>query len=159
MVGRVGLTVALACALSFVGWRFPTGGRISLEMVPILVLALSDGAGVGTLCGALFGALDMLLEGAVRHPIEAVLDYLVAFAVLGTAGWFSGRYRKEHRSEVAVAAVVLAVALRFVCHTVSGVLWYTAGNWTMSALFNASYLVPDAIMCALLVPQVARRVV
>ena len=56
----IGVTVALSYVLSFVmlPWQAPMGGQISLEPVPILVLALWRGVRIGTLAGAVEGALD-----------------------------------------------------------------------------------------------------
>jgi thiamine transporter len=47
---EIGMAVAMAAILNFIPlWRMPQGGSISLEMLPILIIALRWGAGPGTL--------------------------------------------------------------------------------------------------------------
>ena len=86
---------AVMIALSIVLGRFkifemPQGGSITLgQMIPLLFFAIRHGAGYGIIVGAVYGVLDMLLGGYIYTPIQAILDYPLAFGLLGLAGCFS----------------------------------------------------------------------
>ncbi|MGB3985379.1 MAG: energy-coupled thiamine transporter ThiT, partial [Limnochordia bacterium] len=59
---EVAVAVALAVALSF--WKvltMPQGGSVSLDMIPLLLLAARRGTPVGLLGGLLFGLIKLLL--------------------------------------------------------------------------------------------------
>ena len=53
---EIGMAVALSAILNFLPlWRMPQGGSLSLEMLPILIIALRWGAGPGMMAGAVYG--------------------------------------------------------------------------------------------------------
>jgi thiamine transporter len=145
---RVLTEAALAIALAFVlglirVFKMPYGGSISLEMVPLILLALRHGPFVGIVAGAAYGLLDLALEPFVVHPVQVVFDYPLAFGVLGLAGFFPPTVRG------AILGTVVAVAARFLCHFVSGVVFfasYAPEGWNpllYSAAYNAAYLIPS----------------
>ena len=48
MMAELGVAVALAVVLNFLKlWRMPQGTSVSLEMLPILIIAFRWGAGAG----------------------------------------------------------------------------------------------------------------
>jgi thiamine transporter len=161
------LTIALATVLHFVRlWQMPAGGTISLEMLPIIVLALRRGPRVGILAGALFGFVDYFLEPYVVHWVQYFLDYSVAFGLLGLAGLAHPLVRaaasRTPSARVAIlgGAAVLGTVVgglgRFAAHFVSGIVFFASNApkgqpvWIYSAVYNASYLVPSLIACAVL---------
>lgn len=157
-ITEVGLAVALAAVLHFVKlFEAPQGGSVSLEMLPLFVVALRRGAGTGILAGALFGFVNLIMKAYVVTPVQFLLDYPVAFGVLGVAGWFVGR-AKGAAPPVSrwgvVAGVFAGSALRFLAHFFSGVVFFAQyapkgqSVWLYSALYNAGYLVPEAIITA-----------
>src|SRR3712207_7401794 len=88
---RVLAEAALAIALAFVlglikVFQMPFGGSISLEMVPLILLALRQGPWVGIVAGAAYGLLDLAIEPFIVHPVQVLFDYPLAFGVLGLAG-------------------------------------------------------------------------
>ncbi|EGL83857.1 thiamine transporter YuaJ [Caldalkalibacillus thermarum TA2.A1] len=93
------------------------------------------------------------------HPVQLVLDYPLAFALLGTAGLFA--LHKAHTPGkmigLATTGIVLASGLRFLSHFVSGVVWFGAYApegmpvAIYSALYNLSYLLPEMIISLLIV--------
>src|SRR5512136_2744499 len=91
ILAEIIVLVSLAGALSLVShsfFRLPQGGSINLGMVPIFWLAIRRGLTIGAFGGAVFGLVDLAIEPFVVHPIQLVLDYPLAFAVLGLAGVF-----------------------------------------------------------------------
>lgn len=135
---EIALTVALAAVLHFVRvWQMPAGGSVSLEMLPIFVLALRRGTGVGVLAGGLLGIVDLTLEPYVIHWIQFLLDYPVAFALLGLAGLWarawraavdSGRWRLA-LAGIMPAAVITGALGRYVAHFVSGVVFFATSDF------------------------------
>ena len=145
---RVGVMTALAVALGVFSFRLPQGGRISLDLVPILVIAEWEGLELGVLCGVLYGFLDIQLEQVnMVHPLQMLLDYPLAFGSLGLAGIARGA-----GAPWLSAAVVAACLLRLLCHIVVGVIWYTHGYVALSFYYNITFMGPDTVMAAVLVP-------
>jgi thiamine transporter len=145
---RVLTEAALAVALSFVLgfvvlFKMPFGGSVSLEMIPLILLALRQGWRVGIVAGAAYGLLDLAIDPYVVHPVQLLLDYPLAFGVLGLAGLF--------RPTVpgAILGSTVAVLARFACHFLSGVIFfasYAPEGWNpflYSAVYNAAYLAPS----------------
>ena len=95
---RVLTEAALAIALAFVLglitlFRMPLGGSISLEMVPLILLAVRQGWKVGMLAGAAYGLLNLAVSPIILHPVQVLFDYPLPFAALGLAGLFSPTVR------------------------------------------------------------------
>jgi thiamine transporter len=158
---RVLTEAALAVALAFVlglikVFQMPFGGSISLEMVPLILLALRQGPFVGVVAGAAYGLLDLAVEPFIVHPVQVIFDYPLAFGVLGLAGFFPPTVRG------AVAGTVVAVLARFICHFVSGVAFFTSTfpeGWNpllYSAVYNAAYLVPSLVIALVVVAVLLR---
>ncbi len=143
--------VALAGVLSLISHVFyalPQGGSINLGMIPILWLALRRGPKIGVFAGSVFGLVDLAIEPFVVSPIQFVLDYPLAFACIGVAGFFK---------KLPVLGAVVSTTGRFVCHFVSGVVYFSentpAGMSSIvySAIYNGSYMVPSIIICAIII--------
>ena len=154
---EIGMCVALAFALSFISiFQLPFGGKISLEMVPIFVMARFRGVRAGCATGFLFGLLDLLREPHVVHPAQFILDYPLPFAALGLAGLFPAGAVWDAVSMLAAGAV------RFGCHFLSGVIFFRAyappreAVWKYSLVYNASYMIPSLIVTMLLVPPIVK---
>ncbi|MGH3089115.1 MAG: energy-coupled thiamine transporter ThiT, partial [Rubrobacteraceae bacterium] len=148
---RVLTEAALAIALAFVLglikiFQMPFGGSISLEMVPLILLALRQGPWVGMVAGAAYGMLNLIMNPVVLHPVQVLFDYPLPFAALGLAGFFSPTVRG------AVIGTIVAVLARFACHFVSGVVFfasYAPEGWNpyvYSGAYNAAYLAPSLVI-------------
>lgn len=81
-----------------------------------------------------------------------LLDYVVAFGVIGLAGIFD-KCIKNRPVSIAVGSV-FATLLRLACHFVSGwiiweALWPNELGWASplwSLAYNASYMIPEMII-------------
>ena len=152
------LAIALAAVLGFVKvFEMPLGGSISLEMVPLILLAVRQGWKVGILAGLAYGFLSLLIPPTfIVHPVQLVFDYPAAFAVLGFTGFFHPTVRG------AILGSIVAVVARFVSHFVSGVAFfasYAPEGWNpyvYSVAYNAAYLVPSLIIVLVVVPVLLR---
>ena len=154
------LSVALSFALSFVKlFSMPTGGSVTLaSMLPVMLFAMVYGPAKGLFCGLVYGLLQCLQGGWIVHPVQFLLDYPLAFSMLGLAGL---RLHKAGGSRAAQAAglaasVLLGAAGRALCATLAGIFfWNTAP--LASLIYNGTYLLPDAAVCILVAVPSAPR--
>ena len=154
--------VALAIGLSYLKIKFfPTGGSVDVVMVPLIVFALRRGASWGVGAGLVFGTLKCIMSEGIGYGWQAmILDYSLAYAVVGFAGFF------KNRPILGVAAGSLG---RYIMHAISGVILW--GEWmpdeflglTMtntlvySLLYNATYMIPSFVIALLLVLPIAKK--
>jgi thiamine transporter len=140
----IALTVILKDVLPPVV-RLPQGGSVSLAgMVPLLWFSLRRGSRAGLEASVIYGLVNMALPGSfIVDPIQALLDYPIAFGALGLAGLF----RKYPPIGVAVG-----ITGRFLAHFASGVWFFAqyapAGMSPVlySAIYNGSYLIVELIV-------------
>lgn len=135
--------------------HLPQGGSITLgSMVPLLWFALRRGPRWGIEAGIVYGLVHLVLWGEIYYPTQIVLDYPLAFGALGLAGAF--------RSQPMIGVTVGIIA-RFVCHFLSGVIFfgeYAWAGWNVyaySAAYNATYLIPEFIISAVIVYLLLKR--
>ena len=84
----VALTIVLRDLLPPI-YRLPQGGSVSAAgMVPLIWFALRRGPRAGIEAGTVYGLVNMTLGGYIVDPVQALLDYPIAFAALGLAGLF-----------------------------------------------------------------------
>ncbi|HAH70060.1 MAG TPA: energy-coupled thiamine transporter ThiT [Synergistaceae bacterium] len=149
------LCIALSAALSFVRlFALPQGGSVSLGMLPILIFALRRGGSAGVSAGLAVGMLKLFMGGYVIHPIQALLDYPVANALIGTAGFF-----RANRYLGAAAASLM----NLFASVLSGVVFFSdyapegMNVWLYSFLYNASVVIPEAVICIALIYLILPR--
>jgi thiamine transporter len=163
ILAEMSVFVATAAALHYLSRLFlpflhlPEGGSITIaSMVPILWFALRRGLGWGLEAGIVYGLVDLALPGSYfkADPIEILLDYPLAFGALGLAGAF-----KKHP----MIGTSLGIAGRFICHFISGVVFFYMYAWPgwhpalYSLVYNASYLVPEFIISAIVIFILLKR--
>lgn len=157
-IAEAGVSIALAGALHMIKlWQMPQGGSITLgTMVPLFILALRRGPVAGVIAGALYGVFEgWILSGGKNfyYPAQVILDYPVAFGVLGLAGFF-------HRTPA--FGVLVASLARYGAHVLSGILFfgqYAKGQPVVlySLTYNALYLLPDFVIAIVLTLLVWER--
>lgn len=156
---------ALALALSFLLsnirlYRMPQGGSITLaSMLPLMLFSYAFGVIPGLLTGVAYGVMQFLQTPSLL-PIapffavcQLILDYILAFGLIGLAGVFSKkRGNDQWRLSYGIA---LASVLRFVCSVASGVLFfaeYAEGQnpFWYSVVYNGSYMLPELVICVVI---------
>lgn len=87
-----GLCISIAFILSYIRiYRWPQGGSITLvSMLPMFVFSYLFGPAAGISAGAAYGILQLIQDPYILHPVQVILDYVIAFAALGLAGYFPG---------------------------------------------------------------------
>lgn len=147
------LCIALSYILSCIRlYRFSFGGSITLvSMLPIIAFALARGPLQGIVVGCAYGLLQLAQDFYVSHPIQLLMDYPLAFAALGVAGFVKFLPIKD-RAKLPVA-VILAAAARYLIHVISGAVFFgmyaEPGQTalTYSLTYNLGYMGPDAAIC------------
>ena len=143
------LCVAMSAVLSGLRiFEMPQGGSVTLEMAPLFYFASRRGGRWGVIAGAVSGTIQLLFSPQIVHPAQAVLDYPLAFACVGVAGFFG-------RNAVgATLGAIVATALRLACHVLSGVIFFASFTpdgqnvWIYSLTYNAAHMIPSGIIAA-----------
>ena len=161
----VALAVGLELLCKFLPSPWAYGGSISLSAIPILYLSYRRGWKWGLSAGFVYASVQMLL-GLSLPPANTfwavalciLLDYILAFTLLGLAPAFSAPFEKSGKPSVRIAGYVVGAVgasfLRFVCSFISGIiLWdsYTPEGmsvWVYSLVYNGSYMLGNAAIAA-----------
>ena len=198
------MMLAIATVLAFVCayipfLNFPFGGGLTIaSMLPIVLVSYMYGVKWGLFTGVIYSFIQMLMghgtivamflpnddayQGALRAIIICVLDYIVAYTVIGVGGLFRHKI-KNHCVALCLGAIV-ALSLRYAVHIVSGAIFYGAfaewfftdtifadmafSKWIMenmsggllafvySVIYNGCYMIPEIVITALAAVPVSR---
>jgi len=144
MIAESVIFVALATVLSYIKiFSLPQGGSVTVaSMVPILWLALRRGPKVGLFAATVYGVVQFALGPYIYHPAQVLLDYPIAFGLLGLAGFFQKR---------PFIGVTVGIFGRFVAHFLSGIIFFAiyAGEMNpvlYSAVYNGGYMLVELVI-------------
>lgn len=153
------ILIAMAFVLSFIKIiDMPYGGSVTAaSMVPIIVAGYRHGFKWGIVTGFAYSLLQLLLglnnisyaTSSTAAVAIILLDYIVAFTVLGLLGIFK---RNTHQTGVLVVGTFVVCFLRFICHVISGcTVWAgvsipTADGALYSLVYNAAYMIPETVV-------------
>lgn len=154
-IALAGITVALSFALSYVKlFELPQGGSVTFaSLLPIMLFAYAYGPKKGVLVCFLYGVLQAMQDPYIIHPAQFLLDYPIAFSMVGFAGVFANvkGLDKAPQLKFALGAIVAGL-LRFVSHVLSGVFAFSssaldAGQevWAYSLAYN-SFVFVDLVL-------------
>ena len=155
VLAEVSVIVAMSIILKDVLppiYHLPQGGSITVAgLVPLLWFALRRGFRYGLFAGFVYGLVHMTLGGYVIHPIQALLEYPIAFGALGLAGLFK-RYP--------LIGVAVAITGRFISAFLSGVFFFT--GFTLegaiaSAVYNGTYLTGEFVISVVIIQIIIKR--
>lgn len=133
----------------------PNGGSVTLfSMLVICLVGYWYGPVTGIIAAVAYGILQFITGPYVVHPAQVLLDYPLAFGALGLSGFFS------NKKNGLFWGYLVGVTGRFVCHQISGLIFYTTyvdslqGNaaaiWG-STVYNLSYILPEAVLTLILI--------
>ncbi len=197
------MLLALAIVLELVAKMFippqPFGGQITLvSMLPVVLISYRHGVSWGLVSGFCYALLEMVLgAGTVIAAFQpgyfgdgvlilnaitmCVLDYLVAFTVLGIGGCF--RNRIQDNGLALMAGSVAALGARYLAHIGSGYILFSGyAEWfftqegfptwgpmlveklspqllaiTYSVVYNGMFMIPELFLttyAALLIAKI-----
>ncbi len=152
------LMLALAIVLSFMGLKMPFGGRMTLaSMVPIIFISYIYDVKWALLISFAYSLLQMVCDFS-PPPVQnfssffavCMLDYILAFTILGLAGAISSPIKNVKLRYL--AGTVTVVVLRFICHLISGILIWSCyapegqSPLVYSILYNGGYMSGELII-------------
>lgn len=158
-----GLMLAMATVLSMVKvLDLPYGGSITaFSALPLILVAYRHGMWQGLLTAFAHALIQLMLgantlsyaTSAAAAVAIVVLDYLLAFTVLGLGGLF--RRQCDSQGTALVLGALLTGALRYLFHVIAGcTVWAGLSIPTEAALiyslaYNATYMIPETLVTAL----------
>ena len=196
------MLLAVAIVLELVSKMFipemPFGGQITLvSMLPVVLISYRHGVKWGLVSGVTYALLEMALGAktvaAAFQPgyfgdgrmilnalIMCVLDYLVAFTVLGLGGCFRNRIKNPGLG--LLCGSLVALGARYIAHIASGYIlfsgwaeWFftqegfpawgaqlvnslspTALGIVYSVVYNGMYMIPEIVITAVVSLLLAR---
>ncbi len=196
------MLLAVAIVLELVSKMFipemPFGGQITLvSMLPVVLISYRHGVKWGLVSGVAYALLEMALGAktvaAAFQPgyfgdgvmllnaaVMCVLDYLVAFTVLGLGGCFRNRIEKKGLS--LMCGSLVALGARYIAHVASGYILFSGwAEWfftqdgfpawgaglvaslspgvlgfVYSLVYNGMYMIPEIILTAVVALLLAR---
>lgn len=196
------MLLAVAIVLEFFSKMFipemPFGGQVTLvSMLPVVLISYRHGVRWGLVSGVAYALIEMAIGAktvaAAFQPgyfgdgvmllnalIMCVLDYLVAFTVLGLGGIF--RDRIENRGKALVCGSLVALGARYITHIASGYILFSGwAEWfftqegfpawgasvvsslspallglVYSIVYNGMYMIPEMILTAVAAALIAR---
>ena len=197
------MLLSVAIVLELVSKMFipelPFGGQVTLvSMLPVVLISYRHGVKWGLVSGAAYAMIEMAIGAktvtAAFQPgyfgdgvlilnafVMCLLDYLVAFTVLGLGGLF--RDRIENRGRALCCGVLVALGCRYVAHIFSGYIlfagwaeWFftqdgfpawgaslvaslspTALGMLYSIVYNGMYMIPEMILTVVAAALLARN--
>ena len=164
-ITETAIMLAIGTVLSLLQFTGPwaLGGSITVcSMLPVILIAHRYGTKWGLLTALSYSLLQLLLglrnvqyaPNALTAVGIILLDYVLAFGVLGFAAVFNPIMKNRRKS--ILLGIVVTLTARFLCHFISGViiweaLWPNALGWTTwiwSLAYNGSYMLPEIIITA-----------
>ena len=159
LIAEIAVAAALSTILSFITlWRMPQGGSVNIEMLPILFVAFRWGGIPGLITGLVHGLLQLITGPYIVHPAQLILDYPLAYTLVGLAGFISvftpaGKIKPASL----IAALILGGGARFLSHFWSGVIFFSdaapegQSAWLYSFLYNIGHVVPAIILSTVVI--------
>lgn len=144
-MSKMGMLIAMTIILDTVFKFFQqvNGGSINLAMVGIVLIALTFNWWKTWLATAvIYGLVVSLIDGWIQYYL---FDYFLALSGFLFISFFRKQILQENRTIgilYLVMAFTVSATLRFLFHTISGVLFFET-DWVGSMVYNASYLFPS----------------
>ena len=195
MLVESAIMLTMGVALEFISKMFipelPFGGQITIvNMLPIVLISYRHGVKWGLFSSFVYSLLQISLGlktvTAAFQPgyfgdsvllvnaiVMLLLDYIVAYTVLGLAGVFRNKF-KNPAVALSVGSV-FALMLRYLAHTLSGYILFSGwaewfftqegfpawGSWLVeniqpnllgliySVVYNGMYMIPEIVLTAI----------
>ncbi|MFI3209902.1 MAG: energy-coupled thiamine transporter ThiT [Peptostreptococcaceae bacterium] len=153
LVVTIGVLSGVAFVLNMIKFiNMPQGGSITLfSMMPIMLIGLLYGKGAGLSAGIILGCLKMLDGVTFIHPMQFMLDYILANMFLGLSGMFG----KETKIKILIGCFVASL-LSVMTNVVSGAVFFGEyapegmNVWVYSMIYNFSSLGVEAFLTTIL---------
>ncbi len=155
------IVIAMGVVLSYaIIFKLPWGGAVTLlSMLPVSMYSIKHSIKKGLAISFIFSLFQFIQgigDGIFAWGLTPamliaciMLDYILAYTVIGFAGIFRKKGAKGW-----IIGTAMALFMRFVCHFISGVvIFHSAGKlwegfatdntWLYSLLYNGCYMLPE----------------
>lgn len=158
-IAEIGLALALSTILSEIkisGFWAQGGSVTAASLVPIIIIAFRYGGKVGLTVGVIHGLIQLIIGPYVVHPIQLLLDYPIAFGMIGLCGFFNKNK---------ILGIIVGLLGRFLMHFISGIIYfaqYAPEGWNpayYSFIYNISYIAPEIIISIIVFKLAGERLV
>ena len=148
---------------------FTAGGSIGFAMVAVLIVAYRRGWLPAMLTGLIMGCLDLITKAYFITFWQVLLDYILPYALVGTAGFFKPWFDREENSNKRILILCLGAVvggmLKFLSHFIVGMLvWAPMGyDWPIksealySFAYNIAFTGPSIVLSAALLVALYKR--
>ena len=148
---------------------FTAGGSIGIAMVAVLIVAYRRGALPAICVGLIMGLLDLLTKSYMITLWQVLLDYILPYALVGTAGFFKHWFDKEESSKIKIIILCLGALagglLKFLSHFIVGTLvwapmgydWGIANEALYSFTYNIAFTGPSIVLSAIVLVVLFKR--
>ncbi len=137
------VAVALSFALSYVKFfALPQGGSVTFaSLLPLMIYCCMFGTRRGTLVCLVYGLLQAIQDPWILHPMQFLLDYPLAFGLIGVSGIFvEKKVFKDKKIIGFIVGGIVAVVGRYVCHVLSGVFAFAEfANVNSALVYSLTY--------------------
>ena len=182
IIAEITIMSALAFTLDYVqglitGGLFPNGGSIGIAMLPILIISYRRGFIAGMVTGLLVSVLQMIPGNLSLIPVESLpliicqvmLDYVIAYPLIGVAGAFARKYKDAKNNKLKVtfliAGTLVGGLLKLLVHHLAGAIFWReylptdffGGPDVYSILYNSGYMIPNIIINGALLILIALK--
>ncbi len=146
--------IALATVLGMIKFlNLPYGGSITLmSMLAATLCGYYCGPAKGVVACMALGLINFILEPVIVHPAQVVLDYFLAFGMLGLSGLTAN---KKHGLST---GYIIGVCGRFLCSFLSGFIFFGsyAADYNMNAvaysfIYNIIYIGTEAVITLIVI--------
>jgi thiamine transporter len=178
VIAEVAIMIALAFIIELIFIFIPgmlQGGRISISLLPILVLSWRRGIIPGMISGLLFSLMNMFLLDGYNPALllgwgltmqdfyaSVALDYILAFSLVGLAGLV--RKLSDPSLTSFALTIIVGYTIRFLMHFLSGIIIFGsfAGEqnvWIYSIVYNGTYMLPSLLLATIVGIALYKRVI
>ncbi|MBA1394767.1 energy-coupled thiamine transporter ThiT, partial [Lactobacillus sp. XV13L] len=155
------IIAALAMALTYLPHTIGLSFQFQYGIIPLVIYAWRRGFRAGVSAGVVWGLLDLVLRGLSKGEIvniwQGLLEYPIAFGVLGIAGLWSHQIQmsidnKTRQFSFMLLSCLIAVFSKYFCHFIAGgIVWgiyapKSMNPWVYSLLTNGGSAVVNVVM-------------
>lgn len=144
------VAIALSFALSYAKFfEMPQGGSVTFaSLLPLMIYCCMFGTRRGTIVCLIYGLLQSVQDPYILHPMQFLLDYPLAFGLIGVSGIFVEKNVFKFKGEKQrlnsllgfLLGGIVAVVGRYVCHVLSGVFAFASfGPADAALVYSLTY--------------------
>lgn len=138
------ISIAMSFALSYIKlFEMPQGGSLTLaSLLPLMIYCCMFGTRRGTIVCLIYGVLQAVQDPWIIHPMQFLLDYPLAFGMIGISGIFieKGVFKGNKQVIGFALGAIIAVTGRYICHVLSGVFAFAEySNVSSAFVYSLTY--------------------